>query len=347
MIVQARHCKHCRGIFLPVLEQLESSAQCPHCSGQMKVGECAPAEVAQMMPVQEYQLIPEEEEQAKVRAARQDQWMRRTVWALVAGAALLGTLMALQHWNRDSEEAQQRTEKIAVLTEVEKAAQRERAEIEKVVRRIFAAKTMESLLPEVAGAEQVKGLMAWYTNRLHPVTAEPLKRVESVDVLDTDGREIRRVGVSTEQRPMVWLIMVREDGNWKLDWEMYSMAHAERWHAFLREAPGSAVELPLLIVKKPAPDNYIVKAGAAPETHDAVLLCAQNRNDAAGAVLPRDAPEWRELPGIGFEDAVKVIGRVTLLDGAAEPPLVRLEKVVQRGWIRGTQKPVAGNAPRQ
>ena len=37
------HCKYCQGTFLPVSNQWESAVQCPHCSGQMQVGECVPA----------------------------------------------------------------------------------------------------------------------------------------------------------------------------------------------------------------------------------------------------------------------------------------------------------------
>ena len=299
------------------------------------------------MAEQEYHPVTEEEENKQTRTLREESWLRRMVWACASAAGLFAALLAWQHWQGGGDEAKKQRQEIAVLTEAEKILQRERTEIESVVRRVLGARTLDDLLPIVAGGEQVKELMAWYLNRSHPLTPETLSAVEKVEPLDADGREIRRVEVSTVQRPVVWMVMTREAGSWKLCWELYSNAHVERWHSFLREAPGAVVELPLLVVKKPAPDALILKAGATRDTHDAVMLCAGHHDDLAGAVLPRNSALWKELPGIGFEDAVKVISRVTLVDPQADPPLVRLEAVEQRGWVRGTQKPVAGNAPPQ
>ena len=316
----------------------------------MKLNECPPAAVEQVMPIQEYHPVMEDEEREQARNLRHEQWVRRLLWTGVAGVVALGTLAGWQYWRGGSDRAKQKTEEIAALTEAEKSLQREHAEIEVVVRRILRAKTMDELLPDVAGAAQVKDLMRWYFNHSHAFVSEELKQLTTVVPMNADGQEIRGVQASTPRRPAMSLIMIREEDGWKLEWEMFSHAPVERWRFFLREAPGSPVELPLLAVKKPAPDNYIVKAGASPATHDAVLLQAGDLADVACAVVPRDSPAWEKLKGIGYDDPAKngtvpVIVRVSLLNPDADPPLIRLEAVVQRGWARRTQKPVAGSAP--
>jgi hypothetical protein len=347
MIVQARHCKHCQEVFLPVSGQPWSFVQCPHCSGQMAVTECATAEVAQVMPEQEYHRITEEEVMQRRQARRNEWWTRRLAWACGTGAVLIASLGIWQYWRGGSQKAKKRIEQVAVLTESEKVLQQDQKDIEATIRRVLGAKSLEELLPDVAGGGQVKDLMAWYFNRSHPLKPEVLNRIESTDILDSGGREIRRVGLSTVERPGVWMVLSRENGAWKLNWEIYTMGHVERWRAFLREQPGASLELPLLAVKKPAPDSFIVKAGASRDTHDAIHLSANDRNDLAGAVLLRDSPVWKMLPGISFEEAVKIIARVTLLDPQSDPPLVRLDEVIQTGWVRGTQKPVAAKVPRR
>lgn len=341
MTVQARHCKHCQEVFLPLAEQPWRVVQCPHCSRQVAVAECAMADVAQVMPEQEYHPVMEEEVRERRQKQRNERWARRLVWACAAGAVLIASLAGWQYWRGGSAKAKKRVQQVAVLTEAEKALQEDLRDIESTVRRILSAKSAEELLPDVAGAAQVKELVTWYTNRSHPLKPEILTKIESVDVIDSEGREVRRVGLSTVERPGIWMVLSRELGNWKLNWEIYTMGHVERWRAFLREPPGTTLALPLLAVKKPAPDSFIVKAGASRDTHDAILLCANDRNDTGGAVLPRDSSLWKMLPGITFEDAVKIIARVTLLDPGVEPPLIRLDEVLQAGWVRGTQKPVA------
>jgi hypothetical protein len=344
MIVQARHCKICQEVFLPVAEFAGSLTQCPHCSGQMLVGECEPAKVLQSMPEQEYRPVDEEDEARRVRGLRHERWTRILIRAGVVCAVVLAALMVWQFQRGESDEAKKEAAQVAALTKAEMASQRDLAEIRDVARRVLAAKTLEEILPDVAGAAQAKDLLAWYFNRV-PFNPETLTKVDSVETLDMEERELRRVCVSTATRPVVWMVMVREGAGWKLNWELYSNAHVDRWRAFLREAPGATVELPLLVVKKPAPEAYIARAGAGRDTHDAVLLCAGNRDDLAGALLPVSSPLWKDLPRISFEEAEKVIARVTLLDPRADPPLTRLDAVVQHGWVRGTQKPVAGKAP--
>ena len=77
---------------------------------------------------------------------------------------------------------------------------------------------------------------------------------------------------------------------------------------------------------------------------DALSLWALDRQTMAAALLRRDDALWRELDGIGFDTAVKVVARVTMLDPAAEPPMVRLEAILQRGWLRGAAAPAGGKA---
>ncbi len=344
MTVQARHCRNCHGIFLPPVEQAAGSTQCPYCQQRVVIGACLPAEVAPV-PEQEYHPVMEEEERERRQAFLRERSARRVAWSCAAGAGVFAALVVWQRWSAGGDDTKSRDQEITGLTEAEKAVQRDRSEIEAAVRRILGAKSMDDLLPEVAGAGHVKELMRWHFNHSPPLTPEQVVRFERVDLMDTDGFEIRRVGVTTTQRPAVWLIMSREEGNWKLNWELYSNAHFARWHAFLRESSGTTVELPLLAVKKPGADSYIVKAGADRTTHEAILLRTSDGSDISGAVVPKNSPLWKELPGIGYDDsknsAVKLIGVITLLDPEADPPLVRLDSVVQRGWVRGTQKTVA------
>ena len=114
----------------------------------------------------------------------------------------------------------------------------------------------------------------------------------------------------------------------------YTNASAVRWAAFLHEPAGTLIELPLLVTRKPAANAYIIAAGASPDNTDALVLWAADRNSLGGAVMTRDAAAWRELPGIGYDDAVKVIARIRMKDSALEPPLVEVETILQQGWVR-------------
>ncbi|HEX2747109.1 MAG TPA: hypothetical protein VHM91_03850, partial [Verrucomicrobiales bacterium] len=122
----------------------------------MKLSECPPAAVEQVMPIQDYHAVTEEEEREQARNQRHELWVRRLLWTGIAGVVVFGALAGWQSWRGGSDQAKQKTEDIAALTEAEKIVQRERAEIEVVVRRILRAKTMDELLPDVAGAAQVR-----------------------------------------------------------------------------------------------------------------------------------------------------------------------------------------------
>ena len=119
-----------------------------------------------------------------------------------------------------------------------------------------------------------------------------------------------------------------------MDWEAFTHASAVRWAAFLHEPAGTLIELPLLVARKPAANAYIIAAGASPDNTEALVLWAADRNSLGGAVMTRDAAAWRELSGIGYDDAVKVIARIRMKDSAFEPPLVEVEAILKQGWVR-------------
>lgn len=347
MIARARHCKYCQGIFLPASAQASSAVQCPHCSRQMMVGECATAGTELNIAGRQFHSVTEEEEQAERLAAVHNRWTRRLVLSACGGLAAAAGVFGWQRWRRD-EHLERKERQKAALVESEKAAQRERQEIDGVVRRILGAKTWEDMMPDVVDANRVREMMAWFysgSNRRH----EPEEVLETGDAerLKVEGRVIVRIRASTPTRAAVWLILAQQDGKWKLDWEVYANAHTVRWHAFVHEAAGATVELRLLAARKPAADAFIVRAGGSPESDDAVVVWTYDREASACAVLRKTSPLWRDLDGIGFNEALKIIAQVTMLVPDTDPPLVRIDRIVQKGWLRAAPMAVPDEAPPQ
>ena len=329
MPAQPLHCNHCEGVFLPSSNQPWSAVQCPHCSAQMRAGDCRAATAVRAVQ-QEYRRVTEQEETALEQQAKQRKWSGRLVFA--ACAVPLAVLLALgvQKFLRDHDK-----ETLTASGESDGAlAEQERKEMQATVQQFLNARTWQDMLPNVADANRVRSMMAWYFQR-HPHQPVPGEvEIKSRVPLGNQGRDTRRLLAGTQEGAAIWLLLSREADGWKVDWEVFANAGVERWKAFLHEPSGSAVELPLMLALKPAADAYILKAGGAPDTHSALVLWALERASMAGTVLENESPQWKSLPEIGFEKAVKVIVRVTMLNPEAEPPLVRVDQILQQGWLR-------------
>ena len=340
------HCKYCQGIFLPASEQTWSAVQCPHCSGQMQVRECTAAETPAVRE-QEYHPVTEQQEAAARVEATQRRWSGRMVFLAcalpLAGLAAWGVMRAWQVFSDPAQKQKDQKDRAAALLA---AGHEERGAALALARQFLHAETWQDLLPLTADEERVTGMMEWYYST-HPAWQPVAGTVEVVNTerLESDGRAMMRVQAATPERTAIWLLLVREGEVWKVDWEVFANANVARWAAFVREPAGAAAELPLLVALKPAGEAYVVRAGATPGKHRAVVMWALERQALAGAVLANDSPLWRDLAEMDFENAVKVIAQVTMVDPQAEPPLVKVSGIVQRGWMRGVQKPVAGRAP--
>ena len=295
----------------------------------MRVADCQVATAVRAVQ-QEYRRVTEQEEHAAGLEAKQRKWSRRLVFAACAVPLVVTLAWGMQKFLRDQDQ-----ERLAASAGPDGLqADQERQEIQKAVQQFLNAETWQDMLPKTAGVMRVRAVMTWYFQR-H--THQPLAgavEIKSVVPLDSPSREMRRVMVSTPERSSIWLLLSRETDGWKVDWEAFANAGVERWKAFLSEPGGSAVELPLLLALKPAADAYVIKAGGAPETHGALVLWAFERACLAGAVLEKESVHWKGLPDIDFEKAAKVIARVTMVNPLAEPPLVRLDQIVQEGWLR-------------
>jgi phage FluMu protein Com len=335
-------CRFCKGVFLPVSEQSWVTVQCPHCSAQMKVGECEPAEV-QCAPEGQACHPATERDGAAARPERtHNRWTGRLV-ILACVVPLLG-LLAFAVNRLTGGKTQNRTEIVRTHQEANDA---ERQEVHLLARAFLGADNWLAVLPLVADAPRVRSTMEWYyANRPWRRAAGHVK-IGGIERMYANGREMLRVQATTEQRPVMWLLLVREGRAWKVDWEFFTDAAAVRWQSFVSEEPGGVVELPLLVTRKPAPEITIMKAGVQTELHDAVVLQVRERQSPAVAVLAKDSPLWRDLDGIDFEKPVHVIARVTMVSPEFDPPLVKLEAIVQKGWLRPAQSPVAGGAAKE
>ena len=336
------HCKFCRRVFLPVSEQAWSTVQCPHCSGQMKVGECEAAGGLPATGAQEYHRVTQQEEDAARLTEQGNRWAGKLVVAGFAGVVLAGAAVFWQAVTHDSKQTQKKTGK--AFSETTDAEQRE---VQTLAQSFLGAKDWKAALALAADAQRVRGTMEWYyaTRSWRPAAGEV--KIAGIERLDADGREMLRVQAATAERTAIWLLLIKEGPAWKVDWELFADAALARWRSFVSEAPGAVVELPLLVARMPAADPFISKAGGEPESHDAVVVWARARQSPAAAVIPKASPLWKDLEGIGFEKPVSVIARVSMVTPEAEPPLVRLEAILRKDWVRGLQLPVAGESPRQ
>ena len=295
----------------------------------MSVADCRVATASRAVE-QEYRRVTEQEEYAAGLQAKQRKWSGRLLFA--ACAVPLAVLLALgvQKFLRDQDQ-----ERLTAPGASDGAlAEQERQEIRRAVQQFLNAETWQDMLPVVADAERVRPMMTWYFQRQ---THQPLSgavEIKSMLPIDAPGRELRRVLVGTPERASIWLVLSREADGWKVDWEVFASAGVARWKAFLNEPAGSSVELPLLLALKPGADAYILKAGGVPDTHRALVLWALDRAFLAGTVLEKKSPLCKNLPDVDFERAGKLIVRVTMVDPRGEPPLVRLDQIVQQGWLR-------------
>ncbi len=325
------HCKYCQGVFLPASEQPWSAVQCPHCSGQMSVGECVVADAEPAGTEQVWHNVTEAEDRAARVEAKHRVWSGRMVFLACALPVLFLMALGLMGSWRLGNFGEKKKEMLEAFLETGEEA--ERQEIQKAAQQFLTAASWQEMLPVVADADRVKDIMAWYfQTRTHRPLAGDVE-IKTVLPVDSQGRARQRVMAATRDHAAIWMLVVKESGVWKVDWEVFANASVERWRAFLREPAGTAVELPLLVALKPAPAAYIIRSGGTPDLHEAVVLWAMERQAMAAAVLERQSPLWQDLTEIGFETAVKVIARVTVVDPQQDPPLVRLERILQRGWL--------------
>lgn len=328
------HCKHCQGVFLPASDQRWAAVQCPHCSGQMKIGDCAAAVEVKAGGAQVYVRVTEQAEAAAQADWRHHRWAGKMVVLGFAGLVVTAVVLAW-HFLADRGRASSSQKKAGDFLQMEdRKLEGEFPGATAVAGSFLTARDWRGMLPWVSDAGRVESGMAWHYERHDFKPAAGPVRVLDFKKVEVEGRELLRVQAEATGGRPVWLLLVQEGGVWKVDWEVFANAPGERWAAFLREPAGSVLELPLLVARKPAADAYIIRAGASPVTHEALVLWAADRESLAGAVLAKEAADWKLLTGIGYDDAVKVIARVRMEQLAAEPPLVRLEGIVQSGWMR-------------
>jgi hypothetical protein len=310
-----------------------SAVQCPHCSGQMKTGDCEAALSPPVGEAQPYIKVTEEEE-----SMAREEWKhrRRSGKLAVAGGVFMlvaGAMVAWMAWRGGAPTAGQA--RVGAMQKAEgEQSDDEWRQVRAVVEKFLTVRQWRDLLPTVADPVRVEGVMTWYYSRNEWKPMEGAVKIPDYQRLEADGAELLRVRAEGGGERSLWLLLVRDHGEWKVDWEVFVNAGVVRWEAFLREPAGTMVELPLFAAKKPAADGYLVKAGATPDTHEALLLWAKKRQTLASAVLAKEAAVWQDLEGIGYDKAVKVIARLKMDNPGADPPLVKLEGIVQRGWVR-------------
>lgn len=312
------------------------AVQCPHCSMQMKAGECRAAEV-RAAAAQPYVPVTTAQETAARAAVPGHRWGRRLLPVAIAGLILGGGAMAWQLiWGGGGAEIS--TTSGGQNPSLPGAAAEEREWLA-VVTAFLEAREWQALPALSAEAARVRPLMEWYYDR-HPFPW-PASKVKLIQSEQENGNGWTRVvvHVATAERATVWLMVLWEDGAWKVDWEAYAAFAPARWSAFLRESAGTEVELNLLAALKPAADSYLIKSGGSPDTHEALVMWAATRDSLAGALVPRRSPLRGQLAGIGFNDAIQVVARVKMEDPWAEPPLVSIQKVIQTGWNRQHRGP--------
>ena len=323
-------CTHCRGMFIPISDQPWSTVQCPHCASQMKVRDCFAVVDLPVGVSQPYIHVTEEEERA---AAEEWKNRRRTRRMAVLGiGGMLFAVVAVLAVIRVSDRTPGSVPRAAGDSPDRKLASAQWPGAPDAVEQFLTAPAWRAMLPYVADAGRVEGIMEWFYTKHDFTPASGPVELLHYQPGDVDG--LLRVQAAVPGKQPIWLLLVRERAGWKVDWEVFANAHAERWAAFLRGNEGAEIELPLMVSRKPAATAYIAKGGADPAAVDAVVLWASGRESMAGALLPKTAPEWKDLEGITFNKAVKVIARVQMADSSAEPPLVRLKGIVQRGWVR-------------
>jgi hypothetical protein len=317
---------------MPASEHTWSAVQCPHCSGQMKVGDCEAAAEARVGISQPYIRVTEEEEAAARAEWKYHRWTGKLV---VLGVVALVAAAAAVLWvvfRRDAhKEGFARIESLERWKERRWEAQWPGAA--GMVERFLAAQQWRDLKPLVLDAPRVEGIMEWYYSRRDFRPMEGPVKLREFQSVEVEGVSVLRV-YAEQGLFSLCLLLRQEKGDWKVDWEVFVNANGERWAAFLKEPAGTMVELPLLAARKPAADAYLIKAGVTPDTHEALALWANERREVAAAAITKNAKEWGDLEGIGYDDAVKVIARVKMENPAADPPLVKIEAIVQRGWVR-------------
>jgi hypothetical protein len=327
------HCNVCRGIFLPPASHPAAAAQCPHCTAQLLVGECAQAVQPAGASGQEYIRVTEDEEARRRADVQHRKWMRRTV-LLTAGAAAGGALLYLLRKPERDDAARAQQEKINALEASRRLSDQETADLTALAGRWLAAAQWEQLLPDAAAADVVRPAMEWHYGPGGHVL-EPDRLVALGDIhRSRDGMEPSRLQITTARAASRWLPLLKEHGSWKVDWEAYSAADVHRWASFLTEPAGTEIEVRLHAALKPGAEPWLIKVNASPTREVAVHLWSYERTALAAAVLPKEAPEWKSLPDIGYNEAIKIIARIKMLDPSAGPPHVRLVEIRQTGWAR-------------
>lgn len=306
------------------------AVQCPHCSGQMKAGECRAAEVRAAAAQPWYPVTADEEAAARATAAHR-RWGR---WLLPVAAAslILGTGVVAWQLTRQGDSPALSASGGRRSSALERTA--EEGAWRALAAAFLEAGQWQALLPLSADSERVRPRMEWfYARNPFPRPASQVKLIHTERQSGTGQLRVL-IQVATKERASVWLMLMLEDGAWKVDWEAHAAFGPARWRAFLRESAGAEVELNLLAALKPAADRYIIKSGVSPETHEALVIWAANRDSLAGAVVSRKSPLRRQFAGIGFNEPVKVVARVKMEDPLADPPLVSIREVLQTGWNR-------------
>lgn len=328
-----RRCPHCAGAFLPAVGGPLVSVQCPHCAAVILPASCeALPELAVPVPVQ---VVPPAASEEAAAAAREEARSRRSfVLALAAtgvtaaGAAIAWTIQRGRPHPAADSRAGLAAERIAAAREIEA--------LEALVRHVLSAPDWRAMLPHVADADRVRPDMEWFHARApEPLLADTVESFDQWQRDPSDDREAFTVRVTTARRGVQWVTLVQQNGAWKFDWEAWANPGLPRWHFFCREPAGSQVSLRLFALRMPAAASWILKAGGHPEHHRAFEFWAGDRADRAAAMIPANSPLLAALEGADFENAVRLIARVTMVQPALDPPLVTLDAIMQRGWIWG------------
>ena len=332
-------CPHCRGAFLPAVGGPMVSVQCPHCAAVVLPASC---EVLPdlAVPVSVHVLPPAVSEEAAAAARVEARSRRSFVLALAAtGITAAGGAVA---WAIQRGHPVPAADPRNSLAADRMAADLEVMALEAQVRRVLAAADWRAMLPDVADADRVGPDMEWFHSRApQPLVADTVESFDQWQRLSQAGREAFTVRVTTTRRGVQWVTLVKKDGVWKFDWEAWANPGLARWHYFCTEPAGSQVSLRLFALRMPAAASWIVKAGGHPEHHRAFEFWAGDRNDRAAAMLPANSPLLAALAGADFENAVRVIARVTMVQPTLDPPLVTLDAIIQRGWLWGHPEALA------
>ena len=319
------------------------SVQCPHCAAVVLPASCEPLpELAVPVPVQ---VLPPAVSEEAAAAARAEARSRRS-FVLALAATGVSTAGAAVAWAIQRGRAEPAADLRHGLAADRMAADLEVKALEALVRRVLSVTDWRFMLPDVADADRVRPDMEWFHARApQPLLADTVESFDQWQRLPDADRETFTVRVSTARRGVQWITLVKQAGAWKFDWEAWANPGLPRWHYFCCEPAGSQLTLRLFALRMPAAAGWIVKAGGHPEHHRAFEFWAGDRADRAAAMVPANSPLLAALAGADFENAVRLIARVTMVQPSLDPPLVTLDAVIQRGWIWGHPESVQ-EAPR-